>query len=536
MARYIETDTASNVNISSATAIGTYTADGDRLIIVDVCIDAVTGNGDYVMYITKKIGGAGSAYVILPKTVMTAANGETAISYQSSLIAVRSGDILTVYVDGLAGDTTTPDYTTRWFESDALVTLAATQGAITWGQQKIIANVANQGALDILNSNTSGYGQQNRGYQGLRNYSDVANGAGQANIASQTGGRGMQNYTSGANGISQQNSAVGDSGIAIQAYASGASSIGQQVVGVAASISGTLSNVTNLTNLPSIPADWITANGIKSDAVTKIQNGLATPTNITQASGITLADNAITAAKFDESTAFPLKSADAGATAVARVGADGDTLETLSDQMDGVQADTGDILADTRADGVVVGSIKADAITASSLKLDAVDEIADGVWDEAIAGHVAAGTFGAKNQKVVPSEILSDYKADVSSLATSLALTGVENKIDTVDGIVDDIKAKTDNLPADPASQSAVESAIDGIPEGITTDDILNSIIEGAVTLRDSLKLANAMNAGKVSGGKTTSIVFRDLADTLDRIIMTVDESGNRSAVVKDLG
>lgn len=167
---------------------------------------------------------------------------------------------------------------------------------------------------------------------------------------------------------------------------------------------------------------------------------------------------------------------------------------------------------------------------------DAVDEIADGVWDEAIAGHATAGTFGAKNQKVVPSETLNDYKADVSSLATSLQVTGVENKIDTVDSVVDDIKAKTDNLPADPASQSAVESAIDEIPAGISADDILNSIIEGAVTLRDSLKLANAMNAGKVSGGKTTSIVFRDLADTLDRIIMTVDENGNRSAVVKDLG
>ena len=51
--------------------------------------------------------------------------------------------------------------------------------------------------------------------------------------------------------------------------------------------------------------------------------------------GVTLADDAITAAKFDESTAFPLKSADTGATAVARTGADADTLETLSDQMDG---------------------------------------------------------------------------------------------------------------------------------------------------------------------------------------------------------
>jgi hypothetical protein len=52
--------------------------------------------------------------------------------------------------------------------------------------------------------------------------------------------------------------------------------------------------------------------------------------------GVTLADDAITAAKFDESTAYPLKSADTGVTAVARTGADADTLETLSDQIDAV--------------------------------------------------------------------------------------------------------------------------------------------------------------------------------------------------------
>jgi len=50
--------------------------------------------------------------------------------------------------------------------------------------------------------------------------------------------------------------------------------------------------------------------------------------------GVDLADDAITSAKFDESTAFPLKSADTGATAVARTGADSDTLETLSDEID----------------------------------------------------------------------------------------------------------------------------------------------------------------------------------------------------------
>jgi len=113
---YIETDTGTNVDISAATAVGAYTASGDKLIMVDVSIDAVAGNGDYVMYVTRQIGGSGSAYRILPITTMAAASGLTAISAQSGWITVRNGDVLTVYVDGLAGDTSTPDWTTRWFE------------------------------------------------------------------------------------------------------------------------------------------------------------------------------------------------------------------------------------------------------------------------------------------------------------------------------------------------------------------------------------------------------------------------------------
>ena len=54
--------------------------------------------------------------------------------------------------------------------------------------------------------------------------------------------------------------------------------------------------------------------------------------------GYGLADDAITSAKFDESTAFPLKSADTGSTQVARTGGDGDTLQILSNQLDGIAA------------------------------------------------------------------------------------------------------------------------------------------------------------------------------------------------------
>jgi len=72
--------------------------------------------------------------------------------------------------------------------------------------------------------------------------------------------------------------------------------------------------------------------------------------------GVTLADDAITASKFDESTAFPLKSADTGSTQVARVGADGDTLETLSDEIAAVKAETAAILDDTGTTGVLLST------------------------------------------------------------------------------------------------------------------------------------------------------------------------------------
>jgi hypothetical protein len=126
---HLETDTGTNVDISGATAVGAYTANGDKLIMVDVSIDAVAGNGDYIMYVTRQIGGSGSAYRILPQTTMTAASGLTAISGQSGWITVRNGDVLTCYVDGLAGDTSTPDWSTRWFEL-AAITAAAIADAV----------------------------------------------------------------------------------------------------------------------------------------------------------------------------------------------------------------------------------------------------------------------------------------------------------------------------------------------------------------------------------------------------------------------
>jgi len=68
----------------------------------------------------------------------------------------------------------------------------------------------------------------------------------------------------------------------------------------------------------------------------------------------------------------------------------------------------------------------------TNLNIPSAADIADAVWDEAIAGHTAGTTFGGKNQRVVPSETLNDYKADVSGLATSAALAIVDGNVDSI--------------------------------------------------------------------------------------------------------
>lgn len=65
-------------------------------------------------------------------------------------------------------------------------------------------------------------------------------------------------------------------------------------------------------------------------------------------------------------------------------------------------------------------------------------------------------------------------------------------------------------------------------------DAVHSEVIEGALTFKEMVRIFLAVLANKSSGGGTTTITFRDEADTKDRIVGTVDESGNRSAVTLD--
>jgi hypothetical protein len=61
-------------------------------------------------------------------------------------------------------------------------------------------------------------------------------------------------------------------------------------------------------------------------------------------------------------------------------------------------------------------------------------------------------------------------------------------------------------------------------------------IVETGLTLRQALRLVTAATAGKISGGGTSTVTIRNaVADGVDRLVATVDSSGNRTAITYDL-
>lgn len=87
------------------------------------------------------------------------------------------------------------------------------------------------------------------------------------------------------------------------------------------------------------------------------------------------------------------------------------------------------------------------------------------------------------------------------------------------------ITERTDNLPDSPANEATVLA--------IESDG--DWIVEGAVTAKEAIRANLASIGGTLSGADTTTVIIKDTTGAKDRITATVDEHGNRSAMVLDL-
>lgn len=242
-----------------------------------------------------------------------------------------------------------------------------------------------------------------------------------------------------------------------------------------------------------IAADAIGASELAADAVTEIQAGLAT------------------------------------AAALATVQADTDDIQArLPAALVGGRMDSS--VGAMAADVVTATAIAADAIGSSELAATAVAEIADQVWDEVLAGHLTAGSTGAAlNAAGAAGDPWGTALPGAYGAGTAGKIVG-----DNLNATVSSRATQTsvDDLP----TNAELTTALDALPTAAeNADAVWDEAVDGAVTARQSLRLANSANGGKLSGAATTNVLIRDLADTKNRVDATVDSSGNRTAVTRDL-
>lgn len=118
--RLLETDSLSNQSLASAVSVGSYTADRARQIFFRVFAKQIAGNGNYAAYCKVDKGGLGTVYEMVPRTTAAVASGVTAIVLETMPLVVNTSDIISVWLVGLAGDTTTPDIDVEVWEANYL--------------------------------------------------------------------------------------------------------------------------------------------------------------------------------------------------------------------------------------------------------------------------------------------------------------------------------------------------------------------------------------------------------------------------------
>lgn len=118
-------------------------------------------------------------------------------------------------------------------------------------------------------------------------------------------------------------------------------------------------------------------------------------------------------------------------------------------------------------------------------------------------------------------DLTATMKTSVTTAATAATPT-----VTLADGAITAAKIATGAIDADAIATDAVTEIVAGVWAYVT---------EGAITAVQVMRGLAAVMMGKSTGGGTTAVAFRDLADSKDRIAATVDTDGNRTAITRDL-
>jgi len=242
-----------------------------------------------------------------------------------------------------------------------------------------------------------------------------------------------------------------------------------------------------------------------SDEIAAVKGDTAAILLDTGANGVLLADDAITLSKFDEATAWPLVASDAGATQVARVGADGDTLEILSDEIAAVKGDTAAILTDTNE----LQTNQGNWVTAAGFSVHSAADAADAVWDELVAGHDGAGKAG--QQLWTDVDAILDDTGTSGVIVSSLTAAALANLF-----TIDSGETFASSVGGSPVQETAGGVGATGSPHYLYVTKAGNDA-NGGLSWNDA-KLTVGAAAAAASDGDTIHIGPGTFAESLDLV------------------
>jgi len=157
---------------------------------------------------------------------------------------------------------------------------------------------------------------------------------------------------------------------------------------------------------------------------------------------------------------------------------------------------------------------------------DQINAQVDVALNTAVPGSPTADSI---NERIVA---IDAYGAPPSAGTTASAVWGITSRIITGGSVIATSGSVVTTSNLDKTNYTIAASGITNITlTDAALDAILDEPVEGALTMRQAMRIFMATLAGKSSGGGTGTIVFRNYADNGNRISASVDAGGNRTAI-----
>lgn len=406
------------------------------------------------------------------------------------VVMERVGGVWKIYNPGPSGadivpytatnDAETPDKVDNWelgasgelplpnVSSTSAIRLASEQGEITWGQQKILADKAGEGALHIVNENEDGAGQYNSGAVGQLNEGDTP-------VEGYDPALALEATLTAIKGAGWTNETL-------KAIKDAAGGGGLDAAGVRSAVGLASANLD--TQLGNIKTD---TGNIKTDT-----NNVVNRLTAARAGYLDKLNVSGTLANTNNANSFK-----ADVTGLAKT----TDLSGLAEKTD-----------------IPNDYAKASALATVDGKVDAIKLQTDKIPNTpAVTGEYTSALTAIQADLDNPGQ----YKADISGLAKTTDLSGLAEKTDIPS---DYAKANDLNGLAKTTDITALNN--------LSAAEMLNEVVVGTFTLREILTILAAKSDGyPATGGGTTTITYGGIDGTPGVIVETVDEDGNRSKV-----